>query len=119
MSNIGEYDLNIIVKYQSKDGALTQAEKDTFLHTLRNDTYYHTYLSGRFSETFQDMDGYTNGIFVWNDANGVDLHEAGYRVIELLATNHQTYTTQNETLPNGITGVVMLHESSPWVAKIQ
>ena len=112
-----EYDAKIVVKYQSKDGELTEEEKEQFIKQVKKHDYYPDYLSKRFRYKFVDMDGYTKGIFIWKDAGGGGNHEAGLRVIEMLATKCKNFRTQNETLPEGVTGVVMLRESTPYVAE--
>ena len=112
-----EHDAKIVVKYQSRGEELTEEEQEQIIKNIKQDHYYSYYLAGRFKYKFIDEEGYTKGVFIWKDAGGGGQHEAGERVIEMLATKCKNQKTLNETLPEGVTGVVMLRESSPYVAE--
>jgi hypothetical protein len=75
--------LEIVVKYSSGDGALTEAEKKKFIRNLKKQNYYFDYLSGKFKFVFQDSDGFTTGTFLWKGGAG-NWGEATDRVEALL-----------------------------------
>ena len=114
---VGPNDLKIVVNYQIDGWPLNEEEKRKFIGHLKREHYYHSYLSRKFSYTFIDYDEITKGVFVWKGGNG-DHSEASFRVLQLLATQREEEYLHSHSLLEGVSGRIILSESSPYVAEI-
>ena len=110
-------DLKIVVKYQLNGEPFSEVEKKRFIGHLKREHYYHYYLSGQFSYKFKDYATFTKGIFLWKGGNG-NHSEASSRVLQLLATHREDENLYSDNLPEGVTGRIILRESSPYVSEI-
>jgi hypothetical protein len=87
--------LEIVIKYASGNGALTEDEKKKFIRNLKKQNYYSNYLSGKFKFAFEDNGDFTTGTFLWKEGAGGQ-GESYDRVIQLLLGDF-------DILPEGVT----------------
>jgi hypothetical protein len=87
--------LEIVIRYRSGNGALSEDEQKKFIRNLKKQNYYYNYLSGKFKFAFENTEDCTIGTFLWKEGAGGQ-GESYDRVIALLLGDFNI-------LPEGVT----------------
>jgi len=75
--------VEIVVRYQSADGPLTDAQKKKLIRNIKKEKYYYEYLSGHFRFVFEDSSRCSEGLFTWK-GGAADGGIVFTRVVDLL-----------------------------------